>query len=803
MIKNYFKIALRNLFKHKVFSFINIFGLSIGIAAFLLIVQFVSHETSYDKFEENGDRIYRLQQNRYNSGKLTTQWAAGAAGVGKAVKDAFPEVEAMAKLTPEEGVMSYGEKKFKEKRMFFATNSFLPMFSYKATKGKLDNALTDPFTAVITESTAKRYFGNEDPIGKLISYNKRDNYKITAVVPDVPENSHLKFDLLFSFSTFLKFAGPESETTFDWDGYYTYIKVIPGTNVQRLENKIKVYIDKKVGPEYKKRNESVEYKLQPLHDIHLYSSYMMEAEVNGNGQSVYFLLIIAVFIIIIAWINYINLSTARAIDRAKEVGVRKVMGSYRSQLIAQFMFEALLINLFSVVFAFVLVLISLPLFNSLTGNEINFSLLLQWQFWLTLVLLFAGGALLAGLYPAFIMSSFKPITVLKGKFTRSKQGTLLRQSLVIIQFAASVILMVGTFCVYKQLNFMQSQELGVNIEKTLVFGGPNVIDTATYKNRLKTFKTDLLSVPGIHKVITSTAVPGKKPGWNAGGIKLVEDGDEKGNQYRIIGIDYNFLEAYGIQVLKGRPFSEEFPTDKKCVLFNEEAIKLMGFKNAEEALNRRIDFWGDQYTIIGVVSNHHQEGLRQPYDAHIFRLTPNNSSYFSLKIEKNKDPQEIIQIAEKKWAEFFPGNPFEYFFLDDHYEEQYKADKQFGKTFGLFALLAIIVACLGLLGLASFATTQRTKEIGIRKISGASIPKLLMLLTKDFIKPVLISFIIAIPVTYYLLQQWLQNYAFKIDLSPLLFILPAILILIIAIITISTQTLKAANANPVKSLRTE
>ncbi|MEO6303677.1 MAG: ABC transporter permease [Bacteroidia bacterium] len=803
MIKNYFTIALRNILKHKVFSLINISGLSIGIAAFLLILQYVSFETSYDKHQEKGDRIFRLQQNRYNDGKLTTQWAAGAAGVGKTIKDVFPEIESMAKLTPEEAVISYEDKKFKEKKIFFATNSFLPMFSYKATKGNLADALNEPFTAVITESTAKKYFGNENPIGKVLSNNKQDGYKVTAVVPDMPENTHLKFDILFSFATYLKFAGPEAETTFDWDGFYTYILLMPGTKPVAMEKKIKTYIAKKIGEEYKKRNESVEYKLQPMRDIHLYSSYMMEMETNGNGQSVYFLLIIAVFIIIIAWINYINLSTARAIDRAKEVGVRKVLGSYRSQLIIQFMFEALLINMLAVFFAFILVLISLPLFNSLTGKHTSFLLIAEPRFWLAIIGLFIGGTLLAGIYPAFVMSSFKPITVLKGKFTRSKQGAFLRQSLVIIQFATSVILMVGTFGVYRQLNFMQDQDLGINIDKTLVLRGPSVIDTATYKERVKTFKTELKKIPGIHKVVVSTSVPGKKPGWNAGGIKLVEDGEGKSNQYRVIGIDYDFLEAYGIKVLKGRNFSTEFPTDKKSVLFNEAAVKLIGFNKPEDALNRRIDFWGEQYTIVGIVSNHHQEGLREPYDAHIFRLIPNNSSFISLKIEGNTDPQEIIKTAEKKWTEFFPGNPYEYFFLDDHYKEQYIADKQFGKTFTLFAVLAIVVACLGLLGLASFVTTQRTKEIGIRKISGATVPKLLLLLTKDFIKPVLVSFIIAVPITYYLLNKWLQNYAFKASITGWLFILPGLLILIIAIVTISTQTYKAANANPVKSLRTE
>lgn len=805
MIKNYLKIALRNLLKHKAFSFINIAGLSIGIAAFLLILQYVKFERSYDKFHTSGDRIYRLQQDRYNEGKLTTQWAAGAAGIGKAMKDNFPEVESMAKLRSQDAVISYNNNKFNESKIYYANAAFLPMFSYKVLKGKPADALKEPFTAVITESTAKKYFGSEEAIGKVISSNKREDYKITAVVADMPVNTHLKFDILFSFETLLKDTSRanELETTFDWDGFYTYVLLKKGADPRALEKKIRTLIAQKIGAQMKERGEGIEYKLQPLHDIHLYSAYMYEAEANGNGQSVYFLFIIAFFIIVIAWINYVNLSTARSVDRAKEVGVRKAVGSHRSQLIGQFMFESVLINVFAVALAFVLVLISLPLFNSLTGKNMSFSLLGSQSFWLSLGGLFICGTVLAGLYPAFIMSSFKPASVLKGKFTGSGKGAFLRQSLVIIQFAASVILMVGTFGVYRQLNFMRSQDLGINIDRTVVLKGPHVIDTATYKARLKTFKTELAGISGVSKAVASTSVPGKKVGWNAGGIKLVGSDPSKANQYRAIGIDYGFIDAFGLKIIKGRNFSEEFKTDRNTVLFNESAVKLMGFNKPEEILNKRIDFWGDEYTVIGVVSNHHQEGLRENYDSHIYRLTPNNSSYISLKLKANTDPKSVIASAEKQWNALFPGNPFEYFFLNDRYEEQYKADSQFGKTFGLFAALAIFVACLGLLGLASFVTTQRTKEIGIRKISGASITKLLLLLTRDFIKPVLISFLIALPVTYYLLKQWLQNYAFKTSISPWLFVLPALLILVIAVITISTQTIKVASANPVKSLRTE
>jgi putative ABC transport system permease protein len=588
----------------------------------------------------------------------------------------------------------------------------------------------------------------------------------------------------------------------DWDAFLTYILVRPGTDTSLLEKKINSAVHAKFGAEMKGGNYDVVYHLQALPDIHLYSHYMFEAEVNGDGKAVYFLLAIAIFIIVIAWINYINLATARSINRAKEVGVRKVLGSLRRQLVGQFLFESLLINGMAVVLAFLLIICCLPLFNFITGKELHFSLLKDPIFWLGLACLFVTGTFLSGLYPAFVLSSFRPILVLKGRLSKTGHGAILRQSLVVIQFAASVILMVGTFAVYRQLHFMQHQDLGVQITNTLVIKGPGVLDS-TYTGKLNGFKTEALRIPGVKDLAVSTEVPGSKVGWNAGGIRLVGNEPNKSDQYRIIGIDHDFLDAFGLKLLKGRNFYPGL-TDSMAVLFNEAAIKKMGFAKNEDAINKKIEFWGAQYTIVGVVSNHHQESLRQDYDAHIFRYIPDANSYYSLKLtaDRNNTPA-IIQSIQQQWKSFFPGNPFEYFFLDAHFAEQYKADQQFGQTFGLFAGLAIFVSCLGLLGLAAFVTNQRTKEIGIRKIVGANLPSILLLLTRDFIRPVLISFLIAIPVTWYLLQKWLDNYAFRIAIGPWMFILPALLIVVIALLTISTQTMKAASVNPAKSLRTE
>lgn len=802
MIANYFRIAFRNLFKHRIFSFINIFGLALGIAASLMIVQYARFELSYDQFEPGYRNIYRLQLDRYNNGKLSTRWAAGATGLGPAVKDALPEVQSFARLAGRGSVISYHDRVFRETKIFYTTDDFTRMFGYKTLTGSRTDALKDINSAVLTASTAKKYFGDEDPIGKTIFVDKTNPFKVTAVVADPPLNTHLKFDILLSWANVVAQAGPDVNTVWYWDGFFNYIEVRPGTDPAILEKKIASAIQTKWGAEMLKSHDGMVVHLQALPDIHLYSHYLNEAEVNGDGNGVYFLLIIAVFIIAIAWINYINLATARSVERAREVGVRKVMGSLRRQLIGQFLFESLVINGLAVIMAFLIILLCLPLFNYITGKDLQLSLLKDTTFWGMLGGLFLIGSLLSGGYPAFVLSSFKPVAVLKGRLAKTGHGALLRQSLVVIQFMASVILMVGTFAVYRQLNFMQHQDLGVRIDQTLVVTGPGVVDS-TYHQKLTAFKTESLRIPGVRQIALSTAVPGGQPGWNAGGIRLVGSDPTTANQYRVIGIDQDFLPSYGLRLLAGRNF---YPgtADSNSVLFNETAIKKLGFNKPDEALSKRIEFWGKQYTIVGVVTNHHQESLRQDYDAHIFRFLPDINNYYSIKLSTDRsDWPQVVAAVQAQYKTYFPGNPFEYFFLDDHFAEQYKADKQFGRTFGLFAGLAIFVSCLGLLGLAAFVTNQRTKEIGVRKIVGAGIPSILLLLTRDFLKPLVFAFLLAIPLTWWLLHQWLETFAFRMHIDAWIFVLPIGAVLAIALLAVSSQTLRAATANPVNSLRTE
>jgi len=803
MLTNFFTVAFRNLFKHKIFSFINIFGLAIGMAAGLLIFQYVRFERSYDKFEANSPQIYRIQLDRYNEGKLATRWAAGTAGIGPVVKDGLPEVTNLTRLYARQSIMSYQDKEFREEKMFMANEGFLPMFGYPVLKGSATNALKNIDEAVLTVSAARKYFGEADPIGKTILMNKKEPFKVIAVIADPPVNTHLKFNILLSFATFQKFANDPATTQWGWDGFFAYIQVRPGTDPIALEKKVNDLSNKRWGKEMSESKQGMVFHLQPLSSIHLSPNYMMDAEVNGDGKAVTFLLIIAVFIVVIAWINYVNLATARSIERAKEVGIRKTLGSLRRQLISQFLFESFLINTLATILALGLIAAGLPVFNAIAGKSLTYSLLATGSFWSTLAIIFVSGTLLAGLYPAFVLSSFKPITVLKGKLTTSSHGSLLRQALVIGQFTASVLLMVGTFTVYRQLHYMQKQDLGLKIDRTLVLKGPRVLDS-TYDNKLTGFRDEILRIPGVSYISSSTEVPGHKVDWNAGGIKEVGADQTKARQYRVIGIDYDFVKAFDMNVLAGRNFSRDFRSDTGAVLFNEAAVKNMGFQKPADVLNKRIDFWGKQYTIVGIVSNHHQESLREAYDAHIFRLIPDANTYYSLKLTGNTDTYEsIIASVKTRFKSFFPGNPFEYFYLEDRYAAQYKGDQQFGQTFSLFAGLAIFVSCLGLLGLASFVTNQRTKEIGIRKISGAGVGNILVLLTKDFMRPILLSFLIAVPLTWFVLEKWLDNYAFRITLTAWLFITPLVLILVVALLTITTQTLKAANANPVRSLRAE
>jgi len=806
MLKNYFKTAWRNIKRHKVYSGINILGLAIGIAACLLILQYVSFELSYENFQTNKDRIYRVEQDRYDNGKLSTQWAAGAFGVGNAFKDAIPEIEEYVKVIRNNKVITEVQNQpLKIDKVFFATNSFFNVFTYPLVAGNKSNALKDPFTAAISESTAKKVFGTTNVVGKQIELNRNSNYIIKAVYKDAPVNTQIRPDILLSYATFVKWttdsSGNGPENAWEWDGCLTYLLLHKGADPKKVEAKFPPIVKKFVGDDMKKYNAGVTYHLQPLKDIHLTSHYMMEPGETVDGKTVYLLLGIAFFIVAIAWVNYINLATARAITRAREVGVRKAVGSRRKQLIIQFLSESALLNGVALVIALLIVLLAIPGFNQLSGQQLSFSLFAHNNFWIDLIVLFIIGVFFSGLYPAFVLSGFNPVEVLKGKMGSTKQSSLLRKSLVVFQFAASLFLLIGTVTVYKQIQFMRNQSLGVNIDQTLVISPPTVTDS-TYLQRITAFKNELSRQTAIKSIAVSTNVPGEAVGWNAGGIKLVTEDESKQKQYRVIGVDYDYMKTYGLKIIAGRAFSKDFGADDSSIVFTQKAIELLGFNKPEDALNKRIDFWGGKYTIVGVASNFHQQSLHENFDALIFRCMPNVIGPVSIKINASKATQ-VINAVKTEWSKFFSGNTFEYFFLDDHFNEQYKEDQRFGQVFELFTSLAILVACMGLFGLASFTTIQRTKEIGVRKVLGASVSTILKLLYREFTFLLVIAFLIATPLAWLMTANWLQGYAFRIDMHWTFFVIPFLIIVAIAFITVGFQSIKAALANPIKSLRTE
>lgn len=804
MLKNYFTSVRRYISRNKAFTSINILGLVIGMTAFMLIGQYFVHETNYDKFWANTDNVYRVQLDRFEKGIVSTQWAAGSAGIGPDMKHNFPEVESYVRFRGMNSLLAKGDVFFKDGGVFFSSKDFFKVFGYPLIKG-VDSTALDGFNKiVISESTARKYFGNEDPLGQTLRNGGRYDYEVTGVFKDLPVTSHMKVNALVSLSTFARQIGRKDETEFtnwDWDGWLTYVKLKDGTDAKQLEAKLPELVRQHLGDEFKTSGYRMVFYLMPLSNIHLDSNYMMEILPNGSRDTVYFLGVIAILIIVIAWINYINLTTAKSIERAREVGVRKVMGGYRSQLVQQFLSESLFLNTIAVAVAMGAVILLTPWFGELTGRPIGFELFATPVFWLFIVALIIFGSLLSGLYPAFVLSSYKPVDVLKGRFSKTSQGALFRKGMVILQFVASITLIVGTYTVFQQITFMRNQKLGVNIDQTLVINTPAVADS-TYENKYEVFKETVLKYPEITSFASSTSVPGRQPDWNAGGIRRLSQQGDESHQYRIIMMDHDFIPGYGLEVLSGRSFSGETPNEWTNVMMNESAAKLMGFKDTEQAINDQIFFWGDTFRIVGVLKDFHQESLKKSVEPLIFRYNKAPGGYYSIKLNV-ANVQESISKIESTWKEFYPGSPFSYFFLDDYYNEQYKADQQFGKAFGVFSGLAIFIACLGLFGLSSLMALQRTKEIGVRKVLGATVGSILTLVGRDLLTLIAIAVVVATPVSWYIMSEWLNSFATRVGLNVLTFALPCIAVLVVAALTISIHTIKAARTNPVKSLRYE
>ncbi len=806
MIRNYLITAFRNFIRHKIFTALNILGLALGIAASLLILQYVKYERSFDTMHTKADDIYRIQYNSWSNGNLNFECAAAVPAVGPEMKNNFPEVKQFTRLYPVSGVMTYedpvrGPISFREDNMQITDTAVFEVFDFKLLKGDPVGSLRGPNKIVISENTATKYFGDDDPIGKNLSWDGDIDFEVTGIMANVPDNSHIKFDFFLSYQTLNDRTENASEEAWGWYDFNTYILMNPGVDRMVFQSKWDKHLAEVRAESWEKYNYKQAFILQPLLDIHLKSNLLQESqpEEQGDSQAVYFLSIIAFFILIIAWVNYINLSTAKSFERANEVGVRKVMGAHKSQLRNQFLAESFLINFIAVMVGIGLVFIFWPAFSDLTGRTIPFSLIKEPSFWIIAGGLFIVGSLLSGFYPSWVLSSFQPVVVLKGKVNNTGHGALLRKGLVVFQFFASVLLISGTLIVYKQLQFMKNKDLGINIHQTLVLEGPGVIDSL-YEQNLESFKTEALRISGIEKMTASSNVPGNEIFWTRG-IRRINGGPESSVTVYNVGIDEDYVPAFNLKIISGRNFNIESLSDREGVLMNRALATSIEYDNPEEAIGEKVRLGGDTLEILGVLEDYHQMSLKNNKAPLVFRMIP-SSSFYAFKVQA-ENYNKVIEELREPWATFFPGNPFDYFFLDDFFNRQYESDRQFSQVFGLFSVLAIFVACMGLFGLASFMTSMRTKEVGIRKALGSTVQSVAILLSYGFIQLVIIGSIIAAPVAWFIMNNWLSSFPYRITINPLIFVLASFLVVLIALVSVGYQTIKAAMANPANTLRYE
>jgi len=804
MIKNYLRVTFRNLWRNRGFSFINIIGLAAGIVCSLLIFLFVQDELSYDAFHKDADNVYRIVKDFVNDDGSKIPDATTPAALAPAMQKEIPEVASITRIRPNWGnsyVIKYGNKKITEERLLGVDSSFFNVFTFPFVYGNAKTAFRDINSIVLTRSSAKKIFGNENPVGKVLEVDAFGSMAVSAVLKDVPANSHFHFDYLVSFRK--QPGNPELDN--NWQGYndYTYVRSKPGTDIPNLVKKIQTINDRNV-----ERSFSIFY-VQPIKKIHLTSNLKWELEPNGDEQYVYIFIIIGVFIIVIAAINYMNLATAKASVRAKEIGVRKVAGALRRSLVEQFLIESVVTCFIASLLAVGLTQILLPLVNEITGKQLHL-----FVDPILLLYLLAGTILLgiiAGFFPALYLSSFTPIAVLKG-FKLNEKGALnLRKVLVVVQFTISIVLIVGVLVISQQMHYIMSAKLGLDTDKVVTIGNVGYL-SPTDRNA---FKNELERLPGVKAVAASNGLlPGK---FSTTRVSL--KGSKNEQQVNFISVSYNYLDVLNIGVKEGRGFSPQFQGDSLTngtpggpleqtigsVILNERAVKDLGI--APPAVGKQLlwDTDGDTsyfLNIVGIAKDFHFTSLRNEIKPFAFMVNPRARGTFIVKLSGQNISGALAQI-ESKWKQFQTERAFDYSFLDEAFAKLYQAENRFQKVFVSLVILGILIACLGLLGLATFAAQQRVKEIGIRKVLGASVANVVTLLSKDFLKLVFISFLIASPIAWYAVNQWLQNFAYRINIRWWVFPLAGTIAILVALLTISFQAIKAAVANPVKSLRTE
>ena len=810
MLKNYLKIAWRNLLKNKGFTAINIIGLSLGIGCFIIIAMFVTDELSYDKFNEKADRIYRVHSD-ISFGGTDLNMAVSADPMGETLKKDYPEVESYARFYGSNGskLIKKGGEYINETAVVHADSTLFEVFTLPVLYGNPKTALSRPNTVVLTKTAAERYFESaEKALGESIETddNTRTLYEITAVIEDVPKNSHFNFDFFFSMENI-------SYTYGNWGShnFHTYVVLREGTDYLAFNDNFRTVIKNYFLPQisqfvdiesleaFEQQGNRLKYTLFPLTDIHLKSDQGVQLGANGNIQYVYIFSAAALFILILACINFMNLTTARSSGRSREVGIRKVLGTNKASLIWQFLTESTLIAFLSLIIGLLFVKLTLGWFNDLSGKEMLIASLFSIKSIIFLLFLPLVIGLLAGLYPAFFMSAFKPITVLKGKLSTGHQKNFLRNFLVVFQFATSIVLIIGTVVIYKQLNHIQNSNLGFNKDQVLIVDNSGV--PSDTRNSLKSEIEQLTEVKSASfgGFVPVSGSSRSDTTFSTETVMTISNGFNM--QYW--GVDYEYIDNMNMEIIEGRNFSRSFGTDSTALILNETAARLTGFENPVGKKLYTTD--GDNnsitHTIIGIVKNFNYESLKSNVGALSFELR--NNSWASAYRFNSADVTKLVDVIEEKYRSVAPGMPFEYSFLDESFDEMYRQEQRVGRVALTFAILAIIIACLGLLGLATYIAEQRTKEIGVRKVLGASVSNIVKMLSIDFIKLVLLAFIIAAPIAYLFMNKWLQDFAYKMELNLWIFVLTGIIALIIALFTLSFQAIRAAVSNPVKSLRTE
>lgn len=801
-IKFFFRVTSRN----KTFMFLNTMGLAIGMAGFILIMLWVTDEFSYDKYNENASRIVRIKLDYSIMGKDDNAIVCPAPMAAALIAD-FPEVENAVRFRNYgSSTIKYEDKSFKENRIIFADSTVFDVFTIPFVKGNSKTALVAPKTIAISESMAKKYFGDEDPIGKLLKFNNRTDFEITGVYKNIPSASHFHFDFIASIYTYSECNQPVWVSF----NFMTYVLLKEGVNHKDFESKLSILVENKMATqmsqwmdltweEIQKNGTWMEFKIQELTDIHLYSHYDEELSVNGDIMYVYIFIIIAIFILILACINFTNLSTAKATSRSKEVGMRKVFGIRTFTLVRNFLLESFIVVFIAHIVAMILVEVSLPYFNDLSRKSLSISYL-DPTVLLGLLALIIITSLFAGSYPAFYLSSFKPLSALKNEVTSGKKKTRFRSILVVGQFVISIVLLTSTLVLNKQMRYIQNKNIGFEKENMIALR-----NTYLLRNSIESFKADLINSKDIKKVSISGFLP--IPNSSSSNTVLFKDGIKTPEiaSYEVWNIDCDYVTTLGLKIIKGRSFSKDFLTDSSCVLINEAAAKSFGWDDpigqivgASTAVSTELD----NYTVIGVMEDFNFESVHDPIKPLACFLNRSTGA-MSIRMEAKADVRSTLKFLEKKWKEYAPDQPFEFDFFDESLNHMYAAEVRLGRILVSFTVLAFLVSCLGLFGLALFSTEQRKKEIGIRKVNGASITQTVMLLSYDFTKLVIISFVIACPISYYIVNKWLENFAYRTNISWWIFAITGLLSYVVAMLAIVYQSHRAASANPADTLRDE